>query len=137
MKWDDSDYRGLTEKVIRGFYNVHNGLGPGFLEKVYQRALFIELENLGLSIESEKRYPVLYTDEEVGTYIPDIVVEGKVVVEIKAGKGLDDNHKAQLIAQLRISKLLIGFLVNFGQAKLEFRRIDNYHELKQKNLWTG
>lgn len=107
------------------------------MENVYHRALVLELKNLGINAESEKRYPVLYADEEVGTYVPDIVVADKLAVEIKAGKELDDNHKAQLIAQLRITKLLIGFLVNFGQAKLEFRRIDNYYELKRQGLWIG
>ena len=137
MKWDDSEYRPLTEKIIKAFYNVHNKLGPGFLEKVYHNALLIELKKMGLKADSEKRFPVPYDEEEVGEYFPDIVVEEKIVVEVKASKGLDENNKAQLIAQLRTTKLLIGFLVNFGLAKLQFMRIDNYFEIKKRGLWTG
>ena len=135
MKWDDSEYRPLTEKIIKAFYNVHNTLGPGFLERVYHNALLIELKKLGLKADSEKCFPVPYDDEEVGKYFPDIVVEDRVVVEIKASKGLNDNNKAQIIAQLRVTQLLIGFLVNFGLAKLDFKRIDNYYEIKNRGLW--
>jgi len=135
MKWDDSEYRPLTEKIIKAFYKVHNTLGPGFLEKVYHNALLIELRKMELKADSEKKFPVPYDKQEVGEYFPDILVEEKVVVEVKASKGLDDNNKAQLIAQLRVTELLIGFLVNFGLAKLEFKRIDNYYELKKRGLW--
>jgi len=114
---------------------VHNTLGPGFLERVYHNALLIELKKLGLKADSEKCFSVPYDDEEVGKYFPDIVVEDRVVVELKASKGLDDNNKAQLIAQLRTTKLLIGFLTNFGLAKLDFKRIDNYYEIKKRGLW--
>ena len=135
MKWDDSEYRPLTEKIIKAFYKVHNTLGPGFLERVYHNALVIELRKMGLKAVSEKSFPVPYDDEEVGAYSPDIVVEDRIVVEVKASKGLDENNKAQLIAQLRVTELLIGFLVNFGLAKLEFKRIDNYFEIKKRGLW--
>ena len=104
---------------------------------MYHNALLIELRKLGLKADSEKRYPVPYDDEEVGEYFPDIIVEEKVVVEVKASKGLDENNKAQLIAQLRITELLIGFLANFGLAKLQFMRLDNYFELKKRGLWKG
>ncbi len=135
MKWDDSKYRPLTEKIIKAFFKVHNTLGPGFLEKVYHNALVIELKKMGLKVDSEKSFPVPYDDEEVGAYSPNIVVEDRIVVEVKASKGLDENNKAQLIAQLRVTELLIGFLVNFGLAKLEFKRIDNYFEIKKRGLW--
>ena len=135
MKWDDSEYRPLNEKIIKAFFNVHNTLGPGFLERVYHNALLIELKKLGLKADSEKRFPVPYDNEEVGEYYPDIVVEEKVVVELKASKGLNNDNKAQLIAQLRTTKLLIGFLTNFGLAELEFKRLDNYYEIKKQGLW--
>lgn len=129
MKWDDSSYRGLTEKIIKAFYKVHDTLGPGFLEGVYHKALFIELSEY-FKVESGKEFPVIYEGEEVGKYIPDLIVEDKVVVEVKAVKELNDDHKAQIISQLRVTNLLIGFLVNFANKELKFKRFDNFYEIK-------
>jgi len=135
MKWDDSEYRLLTEKIIKAFYNVHNKLGPGFLEKAYHNALLVEFAKMGLHADSEKQFPVKYDDTIVADYVPDIVVEDKIIVETKTVKALDDNNKAQLISQLRSCGILIGFLANFALAKMDFKRIDNYYELKKRGLW--
>ncbi len=98
MKWDDSQYRPIPEKIIKAFYTVHDALGPGFLEEAYHRALVIELRKHFKSVESEKLFPVRFQGEKVSEYRPDIIVEGRVIVEIKAVKELDDNHEAQLIS---------------------------------------
>ena len=85
-------------------------------------------------ISSEKTYPVMYDGTKVSTYIPDIVVDDKVVVEVKAVQTLNENHKAQLISQLRVSKLLIGLLVDFGNKDIEFKRYDNFYEIERLGL---
>ncbi|MDI6782821.1 MAG: GxxExxY protein [bacterium] len=134
MKWDDTSYRSLTESIIASFYKVYDTLGPGFLENAYHRALYLELRKKH-SVELEKEYKVIYEGEPVSTYIPDLVIENKVIIEVKSTDGISDIHKAQLLAQLRVSGLLIGFLVNFAKKDLEFRRYDNYFELKQLGLF--
>ncbi len=133
MKWDDSKYRGITDKIIKAFYKVHNQFGPGLLERRYHRALFIELSK-DLKVDSEKGFPVIYENQEVSKYILDLLVEGKVIVEVKAVKELNEDHKAQLISQLRISEILIGFLVNFAKKKLEFKRFDNFYQIEKEGL---
>jgi GxxExxY protein len=134
MKWDDTSYRSLTESIIASFYKVYDTLGPGFLENAYHRALYLDLKKKH-SVDIEKEYKVLYETQPVSIYIPDLVVENKVLIEVKAVDALTDEHKAQIIAQLRVSKLLIGFLANFAKKDLEFRRYDNYFELKQLGLF--
>ncbi len=134
LHWDDSEYRPMTEKIIKAFFRVHDALGPGLLEKAYQNALAVELRK-HFEVETEKRFPVMYEDVQVAEYVADLAVERCVLIETKAVKQLDETNKAQLIAQLRASGLLIGFLVNFAKAKLEFKRYDNFHKLKRMGLW--
>ncbi|PIP13750.1 MAG: GxxExxY protein [bacterium (Candidatus Stahlbacteria) CG23_combo_of_CG06-09_8_20_14_all_40_9] len=133
MKWNDSDYRPITDKIIKAFYKVHNQLGPGLLERAYHKALFIELSK-DLRVDSEKEFPVMYETQEVSRYVPDLLIEERVIVEVKAVKELNDDHKAQLISQLRASKILIGFLVNFAKKELEFKRFDNFYQIEKEGL---
>ena len=133
MKWDDSEYRVITDKIIKAFYKVHNHLGPGLLEQAYQKALFIEL-NKELKVDSEREFPVIYETQEVSRYIPDLLVEDKVIIEVKSVKELNGDHKAQLISQLRVSRILIGFLVNFAKRQLEFKRFDNFYQIEKNDL---
>jgi len=114
-------YENITGEIIKAFYNVYNTLGAGFLEKVYEKALLIELKELGLNAESQKEVIVFYKGQEIGKYIADIVVEGKVIVEIKAIKELNKNHEAQIINYLKATKIKVGLLVNFGD-ELKFKR---------------
>ena len=134
MKWADSEFRYLTEKVIHSFYNVHDTLGPGLSEKAYHRALLIELNKYFQKVESEKEFPIYYDDVEVGRFIPDIIVEEKIIIEVKAVSELNENHQAQLITQLRVSEVLIGFLINFANKKIRFMRLDNFFEIEKRNL---
>ena len=111
----------LTEKIIKAFYKVYNTLGFGFLEKVYENAMFIELRNMGLLVEKQRRVKVFYADYEVGDYYADLVVEDNVIVELKAAEALCEDHEFQLINYLKAPEIEVGLLINFGK-KPEFRR---------------
>ena len=97
-------------------------LGAGFLEQVYHRALLLELTQRGLSVESEKRIPVQYKGSVVGDYVADIVVERKVILELKAQNELSKMHEAQLLNYLRATGIKIRLLINFVHPKAEIRR---------------
>ncbi len=133
MKWDDSQYRDITDKIIRSFYKVHRELGPGLLEKPYHNALSIELSK-DFNVTSEKQFPVIYDNQKVGMYVPDLIVEDRVIIEVKAVKELNEDNKAQLISQLRVTEILIGFLVNFAKKKLQFKRFDNFYQIEKEGL---
>jgi GxxExxY protein len=113
----------LTEKILGAAFKVQNTLGAGFLEKVYENALSIELRKCGLVVESQKAFHVRYEGTVVGDYQADLVVAGKVIVECKAVTALDPMHEAQLINYLKASGLHVGLLINFGRSKLQYRRL--------------
>jgi GxxExxY protein len=102
---------------------VSNSLGHGFLEAVYKNALIIELEARDLSVRKEQSFPVRYRDKQVGFYLADLVVENRVIIELKAVDGLSQNHTAQVLNYLKASGLPIGILLNFGKPRLEMKRI--------------
>ena len=113
----------LTDKILGACFKVMNSLGAGFLEKVYENALIVELCKSGLSIVSQKPFPIRYEGTLVGEYQADVVVSGKVIVECKAVTALDAVHEAQLMNYLKASGLRVGLLVNFGRPKLQYRRL--------------
>ncbi|MBP6686953.1 MAG: GxxExxY protein [Lacibacter sp.] len=106
----------LTDKIIRCFYNVYNGLGYEFLEKVYENALLIELRNSGLIAENQFPIKVYYQESEVGSYYADILVENKVILELKAGdmEQAIINHELQLTNYLKATNYEVGLLLLFG-----------------------
>jgi GxxExxY protein len=112
----------LTEKVLQAAFTVHNTLGAGFLEKVYANALTLELRAKGLACEQEAPLQVRYREAIVGDYSADIVVERRVLLELKAYSALDSLHEAQIINYLRASGLRVGLLLNFARPKLQYRR---------------
>jgi len=114
-------YKELTEKIIKCFYKVYDALGEGFLESVYEKALMIEFEEACIKAESQRNLNVHYKGRLVGDFKADIVIEDKLVIEIKAVSRLVPQHEAQLINYLKATGLKIGLLVNFGE-KLEFKR---------------
>ena len=114
-------HKDLTSKVIDCAYKVHKTLGFGFLESVYQNALVLELQETGLRSEREKRVPVTYKGFIVGDYLADIVVEDKVILELKSAKELHPSHEAQLVNYLKATGIEVGLLINFGD-KLEIKR---------------
>ena len=113
----------LTRRIIGGVYRVSNALGIGFLEKVYENALAIELRHDGLSVEQQYPLRVLYRDFPVGEFSTDLLVEGRVVVELKAAKTLDEAHSAQCMNYLRAAGLSVCLLVNFGSPRAQIKRI--------------
>jgi len=113
-------YSDITDKIIRCFYNVFDELGAGFLESVYVKALIIELKNIGLKVDVEKEIKVNYKGIIIGNFRADIVVEDKVIIEIKAISTLNSQHEAQLLNYLKATGIRVGLLVNFGN-KLEFK----------------
>jgi len=119
MKDDD-----LTQVIIGCAYKVHNALGPGFLEKVYENALRIELEKLGLNIKQQEPLNVTYDGQVVGEYFVDLWVDGRVVIELKAVQTLIQRHEVQLVNCLTATGINNGLLLNFGtsvQVKRKFR----------------
>lgn len=112
----------LTRKIIGVFYDVYNELGNGFLESVYRKAMMIALNQAGLSAEEEKPLTVWFRSHAVGKFEPDIIVEDKVILELKGCRALDPGHEAQLLNYLRATDIEIGFLLNFGP-KPEFKRM--------------
>ena len=116
-------HRDLTGDIIDSAIRVHNALGCGLLEKVYGNALVWDLELKKKAVSSQKEYKVFYYEREVGIYFADLVVEEKVIVEVKSVEKLDDIHRAQLLNYLRISGVRVGLLINFARPKLEFERV--------------
>ena len=123
MQTDKLLYRELTFKIIGIFYRIHSTLGCGFPEKVYQRAIEVEFEKEGVKYEVEKIFEVTYSDKKVGSFRLDMVIDGKVIIEIKAVDRIPRVFREQLISQLKSSPYEVGLLVNFGAAKLEYVRI--------------
>ena len=119
--YQDFKYIKLTEKIIEIFYKVYNRLGYGFLEKVYENAMMIELNKDGINAISQSPIKVLYEGEIIGEYYADIMVDSKVIVEIKASKRLIEENEAQLLNYLRATDIEIGLLLNFG-TKPEVKR---------------
>ncbi len=113
----------LTEKIIGCAFKVSNTLGSGFLEKVYENALALEMRKSGLGCEQQRPIPVKYEGTVVGDYYVDILVESEVILEIKATKSIDDSHKAQLINYLKATGIHRGLIINFGTTKLGFVRL--------------
>jgi GxxExxY protein len=116
-------YEDLTEKILSACFAVINELGAGFLESVYQNALNIALQEKGLSVKVEQPLAVTFHGQTVGQFYADMFVEDKVIIELKAVTALNEVHKAQLINYLKATGIEIGLLVNFGNPKLEFRRL--------------
>jgi GxxExxY protein len=104
----------LTERIIGVFYDVYNELGQGFLESVYQKAMIVALQHLGLLVESEVAVPVWFRGVKVGNFEVDVLVERSVLLELKAARALDSTHEAQTLNYLRATPIEVGLLLNFG-----------------------
>jgi GxxExxY protein len=107
-------YEELTEKIIASAFKVHNKLGFGFLEKVYENALRVELSRQGYKVEQQKAITVYYEDEPVGNYCADLLVNDQVIIEVKVASAIDKAHEAQLINYLKATKTRLGLIINFG-----------------------
>lgn len=126
-------HQNLTSLIIKTFYEVYNELGYGFLEKVYQNALLIELKNMGLQVSSNEKIKVYYKGENVGDYYADIIVNNTIIVELKAAEYIVEAFENQLLNYLRGSDCEVGLLLNFGK-KPEFKRrvFENKRKIRKK-----
>src|SRR4051812_12164201 len=115
------EHSDLTKIIIGCAMTVHRTLGPGFLESVYQNALAHELRKADLSIECEKRLTVVYDGIEVGDFVADMVVQGRVLIENKAVLAIAPNHEVQLVNYLTATGIDVGLLLNFGSDRLQFK----------------
>lgn len=116
-------YSDLSQEVIGAFYQVYNNLGFGFLEKVYENALKLELSGLGIQCKQQERIDVYYRQTLVGEYYADLMIENKIIVELKSAEKLIPAHEAQLVNYLRASKVEVGLLLNFGKKPEHKRRV--------------
>ena len=125
----DYKYKELTEKIIKIFYKVYNNLGYGFLERVYENAMMLDFKKENIPADSQYAIKVFYRDEIVGEYFADILVDGKVIVEIKAARNLTLENEAQLLNYLKATDKEVGLLLNFGP-KPEMKRkvFDNFRK---------
>jgi GxxExxY protein len=113
----------LTEAVIGCAFRVSNKLGCGYLEKVYENAMCVALRKAGLRFQQQVAFDVLYEGEVVGKYFADLIVEGKVLVEVKHTRGLDDAHTAQCLNYLAATGLPLCLLINFAKPRIEIKRL--------------
>lgn len=116
-------YAELTDKIIRCAFEVHNNLGFGFLEKVYENSLIIEMKKVGLVAEQQKPIKVKYKGCEVGEYLADIVVNDVVIIELKSGQGIAKEHETQLVNYLTATGKDVGLLINFGKSVQVKRKV--------------
>ena len=116
-------HESTTSKIIGAAFEAHDQLGYGFLERVYQRAMQVELLERGATAEIEQRIRVQYKSVVVGDYDADLIVDGCVAVEIKVAAQYDKRDEAQLLNELKATGLKVGMLVNFGRAKVEYKRL--------------
>ncbi|HDY75687.1 MAG TPA: GxxExxY protein [Candidatus Marinimicrobia bacterium] len=114
-------YKEMTDKIIKCFYNVYNELGHGFLEAIYENSLVILLREEGLKVEQQKDLVVKFRNIIVGKYMTDLIVNDKIILELKAAKKIAPEHEAQLLNYLKATNMELGLLLNFG-IKPEFKR---------------
>ena len=125
-------HKDITSKIIEAFYKVYNTLGYGFLEKVYENAMRIELNKSGLNVDQQKNIKVYYESEQVGDYYADLLVKELVIVELKAAESICEEHETQLLNYLKATDIEVGLLLNFGK-KAEIKRKIFLNEHKKIN----
>ncbi len=115
-------HKDLSGQIIGAAFEVHNILGYGFLEKVYENALMHELFLRGIRAEQQKRVVVIYKEKDVGDYCTDVLVENEILLELKAEKCYNKQHEKQLLNYLKATEIKLGYLINFGEEKVKFKR---------------
>lgn len=118
----------LSEQVIGAAMTVHQSLGHGFLESVYEQAFAIELNKIGLPYEVQKPIEIFYNQQIVGHFIADVIVDNRLIVELKALSGLNGQHEAQVLNYLKATSLKVGLLLNFGNSRLQIKRLVNGYD---------
>ena len=113
----------LTEKILGAAFKVHSSLGIGFLERVYENALVVELSRMQLPIEQQRAMKVTYGGAIVGDFCADLIVDGRVLLECKAVSNLEPAHEAQLMNYLKATSIKVGLILNFGRTRLQYKRL--------------
>jgi GxxExxY protein len=116
------EHKDITQKIIGAAFEVYAVLGYGFLEKVYQKAMQVELQRAGLGVEIEHKIKVIYKGVTVGDYEADLFVEEKVIVELKVARNYASEDEPQLLNELKATGIRVGLLINFGRTRVEFKR---------------
>ena len=128
---NDYLHQELTAEIIRMFYIVYNKLGYGFLEKVYEKALKFELEKAGLLVRRQTPINVYYETELVGEYFADLLIENKIIIELKAAEAICEEHELQLINYLKATDIEVGLLLNFGKKPEVKRKVFSNNNLRK------
>jgi GxxExxY protein len=128
------EHKELTEKIIKAFYDVYNELGYGFLEKVYQNSLFLELKSIGFKVEAQKQIKVHFKGFEVGEYFPDIIVNDVIILELKAAECIVQEFENQILNYLRATDIEVGLLLNFGTKPEIKRKVFDNNKKKLKSV---
>ncbi len=118
-------FKETTEKILNASFEVHKALGPGFLESVYEEALAVEFELQGIAFERQKQLDVCYKNRAVKSFYADYLVEGCVLIELKAIRTYTENEIAQVLNYLKVSRIKLGLLLNFGAASLQWKQLIN------------
>ena len=116
-------YRDLSYEIMAAIFAVHKELGPGYLESVYEKALLLELTSRGMNVDVQKVFNLTYKGQKIGNHRLDLVVEDRIVLELKTVERFAPHHTAQLLSYLKASGYRLGILVNFSKAKVEYRRV--------------
>ena len=133
MNADSFKYKEITDIILRSFYEVYNEIGDGFLESVYENALYIVLTGDGLCVERQKDIAVFFRGKVIGDFKADLIVNEKVILELKAVRTINPTHEAQLINYLKATNIEVGLLLNFGK-KPEFKRFIYGNKRKKISL---
>ncbi len=137
MAYTAGRYVDITSKIIKAFLSVYNELGQGFLEGVYQKAMLVEIARNGLRVEQERPIHVYYRGVCVGDFFADLIVEDKVICELKAVKEIHPEHRAQLLNYLKSSKYEVGLLMNFGGTEPLYERKSYDNANKGSLRWAN
>ncbi|MBI3786944.1 MAG: GxxExxY protein [Ignavibacteriales bacterium] len=133
MSANDLLYPDITEKIIGAAFAVHNSLGKGLTEKTYENAFIVKLQSSALHIEQQKALPIVFENKQVGEQIVDLLVENKIIIEIKAVEHLQKNHETQILGYLKNTKFQVGLLINFG-TRVEFKRFVHSTQNKSRDF---
>ena len=115
----------ISFKIMEAAFEVHNELGPGFLESIYEEALALELQARNLVVETQKRIPVFYKGQQIGEHVLDQVVDGKIILELKAVTEIAPIHKQQAVSYLKATGLPLAIVINFGARRVQSARVAN------------
>lgn len=120
---EDLIEKDLRYKIIGCAMKVHNEIGHGFREKTYENGLYVEFEEIKLSCSSQKEYPIYYHDKLIDKFIPDLIVEDKVIVELKTVENITDEHLAQILNYLRVTGIEVGLIINFKHPEMKWKAV--------------